>query len=422
MGQEAVPAVPPPEAPAPVVVETAPPPPPPAVVYQTAPVVAAPPEVSQKDTPAVEEGEEEAPWYSGFTLGGFVDAYAALRSDNNTRPNFGGVPAGGYYHEAYVQADGFSLAFAGVDVNYATEKFGATISLRFGPGTNRFYAANMSDFGIENMTQAFLTYKPTDKLTLDLGQFGTIYGAEVLESWRNVNYSRGALYYAMQPFWHTGLRAKYQFSDAFAVNAMVVNGVNNLYENNKSPSLGIQALLTPSDAFSFALGYLGALNPRDDSNGTFQNFFDAVATVTAGNFKVVANADLNLYQNAGDSDTHNFWGVSIAPAYAFTESFGVGLRYEHLQDSANQWLMARNKIAYDSENENNGFIAANKSVLNTLTATLDIKPVPGYAANFILRPEFRYEIAGDNYFYNKDNELSKNFWSVHLGAVVTSMP
>lgn len=84
--------------------------------------------------------------------------------------------------------------------------------------------------------------------------------------------------------------------------------------------------------------------------------------------------------------------------------------------------MTRNKIPFDANDPTNGSVLASKSVLNTITATLDIKPVPGYTSNFILRPEFRYELAGDYYFYNRDNELDKHFWSVHLGAVVTSMP
>ena len=158
-------------------------------------------------------------------------------------------------------------------------------------------------------------------------------------------------------------------------------------------------MVTPSDNFSFAVGYLGALNPRDDDNGTFQNFFDVVATLTLGDFRLVANADLNLYKNAGSDDSENWWGISVAPAYAFTDYLGAGFRYEYLSDSANLWGMTTNKIAIDPEMENNGAVLADASKLSTITATLDLKPVPG-SANLIVRPEFRYEIAGDYYFYD----------------------
>jgi len=411
----------------PATTETVPPPAPVTDVPPAAPVVVGPSPVAVPPAPVappaapapVEEAapaeEEDKPWYSDFSVGAFVDAYGAIRSDSNQKrqPAEGATVAGpvGPGHEAYVQANGFALAFAGVDLAYSGEKLGATISLRFGPGINRFYAADNGPLGIDNLVQAFATYKPTDKLTIDLGQFYTIYGAEVTESWRNVNYSRGALYYSMQPFWHTGLRANYKINDVLALNGMVVNGVNSAFEGNKSPSLGIQAILTPSDALTLAVGYLGGLHPRNGDDETavtanFENFFDVAATVTAGGFKVVGNFDYNLYTPAGSDDKENFWGISVAPAYYFNDYFGIGARVEYLQDSANSQLLIPGQ-------------EGQKVKLTTLTGTLDIKPVPG---NLFLRPEFRYEIAGDDDYAKRDGDPTDKFWSVHLGAVVTSMP
>lgn len=361
------------------------------------------------ETGAVEPQEEETPWYDNFSIGGFVDAYGALRSDRNSRPNFGHDAS--YAHEAYVEANGFALAFAGIDAAYTGEKFGATISLRMGPGVKRFYYSDVSYLGIQSLTQAYLTYKPVDQVTLDFGQFGTIFGAEVLESWQNVNYSRGALYYAMQPFWHTGLRANVAFSDAFALNAMVVNGVNNAFEDNKTPGVALQAAVTASEALSFALGYMGSLSPKSGDD-TFQNFFDLVATIESGGFKLVLNADLNLFKPDGMGDTKNFWGVSVAPAYYFTDMFGVGARFEHLGNNTNFLGM---KTTQDPEGDG----PANES-LTTLTFTFDIKPIEGSSA-LVLRPEFRYEMANNYYYYDKDNELTKSFWTLMLGAVVTSL-
>jgi hypothetical protein len=379
---------------------------------------------------AEEAGEEkpEPKWYDGFTVGAFVDAYGALRSDRNTHPG-SPVPSSdatlGYYHEAYAPAEGFALAFAGADLSYSAEKFGATISMRFGPGAKRFYAADMGPLGIDYITQAFATWKPHSKVTLDFGQFYTIYGAEVAESWRNVNYTRGGLYYAMQPFWHTGLRANIALHEKFAINALVVNAVNTAFENNKSPTLGIQGLLTANENFFLAVGYLGALNPRaGGEEGTlfanFENFIDVVSTVTVGDFKLVLNADVNLYRPKGASKTENWWGVSIAPAYSFTSWFGAGLRYEYLSDSANTWMMfKKNQTVPDGMGGTAAALASSCS-LNTITATLDFKPVPDSAA-LVIRPEFRYEMASDMYFYDGDNAPTDKFWTALLGVVVTSM-
>lgn len=419
-------AVPPPP-PAEVLPPPAPVEPPPAAlptvvepVAPSAPVVV-PAEAAPAPAEAATEEEADKPWYEDFSVGGFVDAYGAIRSDSNRKraPSEAGLAPVQLAHEAYVQADGFALAFAGLDASYSGEKFGATISLRFGPAVNRFYGGDKGALGIDNFTQAFATWKPTDKLTFDIGQFGTLYGAEVAESWRNVNYSRGALYYAMQPFWHTGVRSNIKLSDSFALNAMVVNGVNNAFEDNKSPTLGLQALITPGDSFALAAGYMGALNPRDGGNGLFHNFFDVVATVTLGDFKVVGNFDYNQYKLSG-ADSENWWGVSVAPAYAFTDYFGVGLRAEYLSDSANV-LFAMPDAASMPDEDGVLPTIGDATSLTTLTATLDIKPVPGSAA-LVIRPEFRYEVTSDDYYTNKDGELTDNFWVASIGVVVTSLP
>ncbi|MDB4989041.1 MAG: hypothetical protein JWN04_4219, partial [Myxococcaceae bacterium] len=341
------------------------------------------------------------------------------------------------------EASGFALAFAGVDIAYSGAKFGATISLRFGPGVNRFYGADQSAFGIQNITQGYVTYKPTEKLTLDLGQFYTIYGAEVAESWRNQNYSRGALYYAMQPFWHTGLKANYKFNDKFAVNAMVVNGVNTAFEGNKSPTLGIQALLNPIPELALSVGYMTGLNPRTGDDETiptknFQDFVDVVATVSLGDFKMVMNADVNSYRPKTWNARQRWWGLSFAPSYAVTNWFGIAGRAEYLVDTANAALaMAGGAAAMsyvpavaptDATATSPATAGApqmaggpgDKVHLTTLTGTLNFMPVPGESW-IILRPEFRYEIASKDDYTDHENKSTKHFWSAHLGVVVTSM-
>lgn len=378
------------------------------------------------EAPAPAAPAEEASWTDDLKLGVFVDAYGALRSDNNdvraAAPAGPGVPLPqgsptGYAHEAYVQASGFALAFAGSDIAYSGEQFGATLSLRFGPGVNRFYAADQGPFGLDNVTQAYLTWKPVEGLTLDLGQFYTLFGAEVAESWRNVNYSRGGLYYAMQPFWHTGLKANYAINDKLAINAMLVNGVNSNFEGNKSPTFGLQAVVTPIPELFVAAGFMGGLHPRDGDDETsatknFENFFDVVATLTLGDFKLVNNFDLNLYRPKGAKDGENWWGVSVAPAYAVTNWFGVAGRIEYLSDSAN--------AIFAMKTDDAGTVLAKDASLITATATLDFKPVPNSSA-LVLRPEFRYEVASDNYFADGDNKPTDAFWTAMLGAVVTSM-
>lgn len=118
-------------------------------------------------------------------------------------------------HRAFDFTNGFALAFAGADLNYQVKEVGLTLDLRFGEGANRLIGNQESPvFSI--LKQAYVTWTPSSKVTFDAGQFDTIYGAEVADSWENTNYTRGALYYLMQPFYHTGFRSNLTISWASA--------------------------------------------------------------------------------------------------------------------------------------------------------------------------------------------------------------
>src|SRR5690606_1300767 len=147
-------------------------------------------------------------------------------------------------------------------------------------------------------------------------QFGTIFGAEVAESWQNLNYTRGALYYALQPFWHTGLRASYQASEMVAVNAMVVNGTNQAFvPDNNQPALAIQVALTPIEELSLSAGYMRQLDPMNSDlypgggRAGFDDFIDVVAVVSAGDLTVIGNFDYVITQpdEGSDADPTSAW-------------------------------------------------------------------------------------------------------------------
>ena len=354
-----------------------------------------------------EEKEDEESWTDDLSVSAFVDSHVAVTSEKNSEA----VDAP---HRAYVRRNGFSLNFVGVDLNYDTGNYGATVSLRMGPGRAYFLGrdqvqdgdgagsggATLADNVLGIVNEAYVTWRPTTALTFDLGQFSTIYGAEVTESWQNLNYTRGALYYLMQPFWHTGLRANYQITDKFALNGLVVNGANNSYDFNRAPSLGLQAALT-LDNLSLYAGWLGALKPNqgDEADALFDHFIDVVANVNVGDFSLVGNFDLGLLMEAESY----YYGVSLASGYSFTDWFGTAARVEFLGDP-----------------DGAAGLATGDEKLLTFTGTMDFKPVTG-RANLVLRPEFRLDkMLETNGFVDRDGAPSDTWWTVVLGAVVHS--
>lgn len=330
----------------------------------------------------------------------FVDANYVL---NTSKP---GSPIPGFRAYAgaspapdgsgYVTDNGFALNFAGLDAAYDAGSYGATLSLRFGPKVpNYHFNSDPSTFGIENVTQAYATWIPTEGLTLDFGMFGTIFGAEVLESWQNLNYTRGALYFAAQPFWHTGLRAAYTVSDMLSVTALVVNDANTAWSSDNpqdnAPVLALQVRLTPSEALSIALGGMYAVDTQTSSG--LETFADLVVTYNVAALSAVLNADYNFNRDEGSSIA----GVSLALGYQFTPMFGAALRGEY--------------VKYDDGDDSvdDPF----EEPILTGTATLDFKPVPA-SQQLVVRLEGRVDQQQDAFVKaGSDAELTDvNFMGV----------
>lgn len=337
-----------------------------------------------EETAPVEEApaEEEAAWSDALSLSMFADAYYNMDWNMPEKGllNYNGTRT----HSAYVNDQGFGLAFLGLDASYSGESVGATASLRFGTGANRLIGQYGNGLTLENIWQAYATWMPTDGLTLDVGQFATVYGAEVGESWLNLNYTRGALYYYMQPFWHTGLRLTYQATDELAVKFLLTNGVNTGLASTPyggpvtgAPDLGLQLAYAGGDLSAY-LGYYGNLIDPDGKN--WSHFVDLVLVGALDKVTVIFNGDLGVANFGEDADSQVYFGLSLAGAYAVSDEFSIALRGEFLSAPED----------YGAE--------FGKSLI-TGTLTFDYKP----ADNIVIRLDNRLEAADADMFANGDS-------------------
>ncbi len=372
--------------------------------YEPAPVQPEPEPAPVVEEVAAEEPAEEEPWYDDLSFGVFTDAYYLADWNMPEDP----TSWSGYPHRAYDLSNGFGLAFAGIDLKYAGESVGATISLRYGNGGQRLVGS--AEPVLAPLWQAYGTWSPTDSLTLDLGQFGTIYGAEVAESWMNLNYSRGAVYYLMQPFYHVGLRATYAASDMLTLKLLVVNGTNNFAgplgfgeDGNHTPHLGGQVGFTPSDGIALYLGYYTGANASgfgpaaDTDDGDWEHFVDFVGVFAFGDLTLITNVD---FYALPEFDAL-YWGASAALGYSLTEKFGLAARVEFLHNPDDF-------LGFDPD-----VGAALYEWLVTGTVTADYRPLD----SLTLRLETRLEVADDEIYVAREELRSTGLTST-LSAVV----
>jgi hypothetical protein len=291
------------------------------------------------EEPAAKKEEEEEP---AFTFSGSVDAY--LHSSFKTINSSTGLYAPS---SSFANLKGFSLGMVNLIASYSGEKSGFVADIVFGPRGQEAVFGNPST-GQRIINQAFVYYKFSDKATLNLGQFNTFLGYEVISPTVNFHYSTSYLF-SYGPFSHTGARLDLAFDNGMVAKVGVMNPTD-LVEFNpvNTYTLGAQIGKT-TDAggiwFNFLYGdqdgtleegvtystsSMGKLFQADVTLGynlseTFYLGFNASTQSTAVGEETDINGD--IIDSTGDPSS--FLGFAVYPKLTLSESFGLGLRAEY---------------------------------------------------------------------------------------------
>jgi hypothetical protein len=350
-------------------------------------------------------------------MGAFVDGYYSQNWNgprSNTNVNT--------FHP-YSNNTGFNLAWVGLDASVDPAPVGATLQLRFGPAVPNLA---LGDFtipgGIGFVQNGFVSWKPQGKdgkLTLMLGKFDTVYGAEVAQSHLNINYTRGYLYNLAQPFFHTGLRADIAFTDMVTLKLLAVNGWNNTIDNNQGKSVGAQITVKPVEQAAISLGYMGGPEETDlvtipaktpggsattapniGANSRFRHLVDLVADVNPTKaLHVVLNGDYVTQAAAnptGPEDISQSWyGAALLARYQLTEMFAAAVRGEYVKDK-------------------DGFITASGVDTTLLTGTLTLEAAPH--KNLLIRLDNRID-SSDQESFTTLHGTAKSQFTTTLGVV-----
>ena len=105
-------------------------------------------------------------------------------------------------------------------------------------------------------------------LKIQAGKINTLIGLEVINSWENPNFSRSFTFGLAQAFTETGIRFTYPFTSWATAAVGLVNGWDNIEDNNRGKTVTWNLALTPHEKFGFTVyGSYGA----EQSNGNAGN-------------------------------------------------------------------------------------------------------------------------------------------------------
>jgi hypothetical protein len=254
-------------------------------------------------------------------------------------------------------------------------------------------------------------------LDVKFGKINTLIGYEVIQSWENPNFSRSFMFGLGQAFTTTGVRFTYQFNTVVLASVGIINGWDNVDDNNKGKSAEWLLALTPNERLG--VSFYGSYGPEQPNRSFGGASFTPGAPgndpsakrLVSGAIITAKVTDKSLvvlepyYANESNASVltraHNArWnGIAGYVIHDINDQWGIRLRGEIFEDAGGARTCGG---TFDSAGGTNTCFGATNTtpappVAQTLwetTQTLQYRPVP----SLITRIEFRYDKSNKNVF------------------------
>ncbi len=326
-------------------------------------------------------------------IGALVDTYYDYYS---TKPT-GSAP----YRNFDTLHSQFALSMAELWLTKAPttdSRVGFKLKLNFGPASSNFiHSAEPGGVPYHNIQEAYASYlAPAGKgLQVDAGVFVTPAGAEVIEAKDNANYSRSLLFALAIPYYHSGVRVTYGLNEKFTVMGGLVNGWNDIVENNSGKTTMASLTYKPSGKLSIIENYMFGPEQADttDSEHRWRHLSDTVASFAQTSaLSFTANYDY-VKDRIGTADV-SWQGIAAYLKYQANKTIAVSPRFEYFNDSDGAATQVAQK-------------------LKEFTGTLEFKG----SDNLILRVEYRGDWSDQHVFLNHEGNMQGNQQSIGFGVM-----
>ncbi len=280
------------------------------------------------------------------------------------------------------------------------DNFGFVISMDFGKvaevvGSSTLWSrgGNSESTNSFELREAFLTYKVPvgDGITLKAGKFVTLLGAEIIPNYDNLNanVSRSFSFGYGIPFTHTGITASFPLGPYVNIEAGVVNGWENVVDNNDGKSFLGGVSINPMDMLSI---YVSSIyGPERDGPG-------AGASKRSSNTAVftIKPIDMLTLMVEGTYGNETDPVKTLADTTKTADWYG-GAGYVIVKATDDLSFAFRGEVFDDSDNSRFSVAGVNSVTVWSLTPTIAYRIVDGLT----WRTEYRHDEA-DKLAFNHD--------------------
>jgi hypothetical protein len=179
-----------------------------------------------------------------------------------------------------------------------------------------------------HIQEAFAGVKLADNLWVDGGIFYSHMGMESWVSRDNPTYSR-SLVAEYSPYYQSGAKITWAVSPKLTAQLDLVNGWQNISENNSGKGAGVRLDFTPSS--STTVSYYNFLS--DEAGNRLRTFNGLGAKVSSGRTTLLGQLDLGTQgKSSADNGTASWYGFTAIARLQVTPTVGLSGRVERYDD------------------------------------------------------------------------------------------
>lgn len=309
-------------------------------------------------------------------VGAFIDGYYAWDTGRPTTRDrsFAG---GALFGTQPARHNEFNVNLAFVDVTLDGPRTHGRLAVQYGTSVQANYAGEptrgvVSGPGVQQYLQeAFAGVRLGARTWVDGGIFFSNMGMESWISRDNVTYTR-SLVADFSPYYSTGVRLTHQASATVALRLDVVNGWQNISENNDGKGGGLRVDWTPAATSAGDATLLSYYNFASEEAGTRTRLFNGVgANITRGRVTLLGQADVGVQRRRAEATGWSRWtGVLAAARVRVTPTVAFAGRVEHYDDP-DQVILATGAISDGASTRPNPAFTGSSASLG-----IDVRPAP----------------------------------------------
>ena len=291
-----------------------------------------------------------------------------------------------------MRSDTLHFNMGKITIDRAPGPIGFHLDAGFGEIFDVIHSSDQAPKGLKYIEQAYVDFKPKSwkGVEVDVGEFSSSAGAEVIDVNQNWNYSRSLLFAWAVPYYHFGIRTSFPVGTHFTGGVQLVNGWNNVYASNQGKLIGLNGAYAWKKVTWTNVWYGGP--ERDKASPGMRNLFDSVVAVNPNdNLSYYVNLDYGRNKNVGPG-TAQWTGIAGAVRRTVGKKGAIAGRLELFDDV-------------------NGFSTGLAQTVKEFTLTGEYK-LSGW---LLTRMEFRDDWSSQPFFQSGQGGTSKNQPTVLLG-------